>query len=128
VSIKQTTIKLRIRRWRQRNGRIDPIQTFKQIQFKQLTVHLAFATIREKLCTIYDRISAPHIECFRAQLDRRKRARLRKLGKYEVLGELGLGAMGVVYRARAPIINRMVALKTIITGLADDPNLLERFY
>src|ERR1700747_1603801 len=36
--------------------------------------------------------------------------------------------MGVVYRARDPIINRLVALKTITTGLADDPNLLERFY
>jgi hypothetical protein len=53
---------------------------------------------------------------------------LRKLGKYEVHGELGHGAMGVVYRARDPIINRMVALKTITTGLADDPNLLQRFY
>jgi eukaryotic-like serine/threonine-protein kinase len=53
---------------------------------------------------------------------------LRKLGKYEVLGELGHGAMGVVYRARDPIINRMVALKTITTGLADDPSLLQRFY
>jgi serine/threonine-protein kinase len=36
--------------------------------------------------------------------------------------------MGVVYRARDPIINRLVALKTITTGLADDPNLLQRFY
>jgi serine/threonine protein kinase/predicted Zn-dependent protease len=53
---------------------------------------------------------------------------LRKLGKYEVLGELGHGAMGVVYRARDPIINRMVALKTITTGLAEDANLLQRFY
>ena len=42
--------------------------------------------------------------------------------------ELGHGAMGVVYRARDPIINRLVALKTITTGLADDPNLLQRFY
>jgi eukaryotic-like serine/threonine-protein kinase len=53
---------------------------------------------------------------------------LKKLGKYEVLGELGHGAMGVVYRARDPMINRLVALKTITTGLADDPNLLQRFY
>ena len=53
---------------------------------------------------------------------------MRKLGKYEVLGELGHGAMGVVYRARDPIINRLVALKTITTGLTDDPNLLQRFY
>jgi eukaryotic-like serine/threonine-protein kinase len=53
---------------------------------------------------------------------------LKKLGKYEVLGELGHGAMGVVYRARDPVINRLVALKTITTGLAEDPNLLQRFY
>ena len=53
---------------------------------------------------------------------------MKKLGKYEVLGELGHGAMGVVYRARDPIINRLVALKTITTGLAEDPALLERFY
>ncbi len=53
---------------------------------------------------------------------------MKKLGKYEVLGELGHGAMGVVYRARDPIINRLVALKTITTGVADDPALLQRFY
>jgi serine/threonine protein kinase len=53
---------------------------------------------------------------------------LKKLGKYEVLAELGHGAMGVVYRARDPIINRLVALKTITTGVADDPALLQRFY
>jgi hypothetical protein len=53
---------------------------------------------------------------------------LKKLGKYEILGELGHGAMGVVYRARDPIINRLVALKTITTGVADDPAMLQRFY
>ena len=53
---------------------------------------------------------------------------MKTLGKYEVLGELGHGAMGVVYRARDPFINRLVALKTITTGLASDPNLLQRFY
>src|SRR6202162_5107646 len=57
-----------------------------------------------------------------------QRCALKKLGKYEVIGELGHGAMGVVYRARDPIINRLVALKTITTGLASDPTLLQRFY
>src|SRR5260370_17716673 len=36
--------------------------------------------------------------------------------------------MGVVYKARDPFIDRIVALKTLTTGLSDDANLLKRFY
>ncbi len=53
---------------------------------------------------------------------------LKKLGKYEVLGELGRGAFGIVYRAKDPVINRMVALKTLTNAVTEDPKLLERFY
>ncbi|HXA56946.1 MAG TPA: protein kinase [Candidatus Acidoferrum sp.] len=53
---------------------------------------------------------------------------LNNIGKYEIVAELGQGAMGVVYKARDPLIGRMVALKTITSGLSGKPELLERFY
>ena len=40
-------------------------------------------------------------------------AEFSRLGKYEVRGELGRGAMGVVYEGYDPLIERVVALKTI---------------
>ncbi|MCH9030816.1 MAG: protein kinase [candidate division Zixibacteria bacterium] len=48
-----------------------------------------------------------------------------KLGRYEIQGILGKGAMGLVYKGVDPAINRPVALKTIRLDFINDPEEME---
>jgi tRNA A-37 threonylcarbamoyl transferase component Bud32/tetratricopeptide (TPR) repeat protein len=50
-----------------------------------------------------------------------------RIGKYEIVKPLGKGAMGIVYLAHDTILERDVALKVMVSNIADDPELLERF-
>src|SRR5438093_1459244 len=50
-----------------------------------------------------------------------------KLGPYEILGPIGAGGMGEVYRARDTRLDRTVAIKVLPEHLADDPDSRQRF-
>jgi len=51
---------------------------------------------------------------------------VKRLGRYELVEELGRGAMGVVYKARDPKIDRLVAIKVIAPGEGPDPTELQQ--
>ena len=50
-----------------------------------------------------------------------------KLGPYEILGQIGAGGMGEVYRARDPRLGREVAIKVLPASFSADPDRLRRF-
>jgi hypothetical protein len=52
---------------------------------------------------------------------------LDRIGKFEIVSELGQGAMGTVYRARDTVLERFVALKTVNPGLLSKGDTLARF-
>jgi tetratricopeptide (TPR) repeat protein len=52
---------------------------------------------------------------------------LDRIGKYKILARIGQGAMGEVYKAHDPLLNRYVAIKTIASSLGTDPQYRQRF-
>ncbi len=49
------------------------------------------------------------------------------IGPYTILSQIGAGGMGVVYKARDPKLDRMVAIKVLPDSMGEDPVLVARF-
>lgn len=51
----------------------------------------------------------------------------KRLGKFQIFGELGRGGMGVVFEARDTVLERHVAIKLLPRAVSAQPEALERF-
>ena len=79
---------------------------------------------------LFDRLApelAPHAQATLAAPDAAVLPPGEQLGGFELLEELGRGGMGVVYKARQVGLNRVVALKMILSGSHASPGELARF-
>lgn len=68
----------------------------------------------------------PYVQPANAVLDPRVEPG-EKIGKYEVINEIGRGGMSIVYKARDHELNRLVAIKVMLKQSADDTLNLLRF-
>jgi hypothetical protein len=74
--------------------------------------------------------SAGSVVHFRAVDDKiAHNTNLKTFGRYQIIEELGRGAMGLVYRAIDPLIERELAIKTLLPDLPEEivPEVRERF-
>jgi serine/threonine protein kinase len=50
---------------------------------------------------------------------------MNKLGKYEILDEIGRGGFATVYKARDPDLDQLVAVKVLHGGYTDRPDVVQ---
>lgn len=53
--------------------------------------------------------------------------RLKEIADFEIIGKLGQGGMGAVFKARQKSLDRIVALKVLAPKIAQDAKFIERF-
>src|ERR1700687_4278163 len=70
---------------------------------------------------------APTIPCSAPTAEVNVSGAGQRFGEYELLAEIGRGGMGVVFKARQHNLNRIVALKMVLSGALSSPEEVRRF-
>lgn len=114
---------------RERAGERPSLSEY-QLRFPDLSEALSIQWQLDRLLEDRGHPTIPFTESLPAIVDgaRGRGPMPQRIGRYEVLAELGRGSTGVVYKAWDPQLKRLLAIKRLREGIDADPATLARMF